>query len=290
MEKFIKRFFLFLAMVVVLNLLYLLVLMVFSPGLKKIYDISRFENQKFETIILGNSMALDALDAEYLTKNGMSTYNLSVAGDHVSTSLLLLEEYLKKNQKPKMVVVGLSSAIGKSYLNPVAFTNPEVEFFYHPNLWHNITNPPLLNFQWLAVDLLKIVLSKDHRNATMVLGQWKTKKVIPDQARLNYSNNTLVNYDDPYLARIIALCEEQNIKVVLVELPGSKDKRNALPFEKQYKINTKKLVTIYNLNNYHVSESIIDPSKDWLAADHLNQFGGEKITAFLFKEVFQKQK
>jgi hypothetical protein len=107
---------------------------------------------------------------------------------------------------------------------------------------------------------------------------------------LNYSNNTLVNYDDPYLARIIAFCEEQNIKVVMVELPGSKDKRNALPFEKQYKINTKKLVTIYNLNNYHVSESIIDPSKDWLAADHLNQFGGEKITAFLFKEVFQKQK
>jgi hypothetical protein len=124
----------------------------------------------------------------------------------------------------------------------------------------------------------------------MALGQWKTKKVIPDQARLNYSNNTLVNYDDPYLARIIAFCEEQNIKVVMVELPGSKDKRNALPFEKQYKINTKKLVTIYNLNNYHVSESIIDPSKDWLAADHLNQFGGEKITAFLFKEVFQKQK
>ena len=264
--------------------------MVFSPGLKKIYDISQFENQQFETIILGNSMALDALDAEYLTKNGMSTYNLSVAGDHVSTSLLLLEEYLKKNQKPKMVVVGLSSVIGKSYLNPVAFTNPEVDFFYHPNLWHNITNPPLLNFQWLAVDLLKIMLSKDHRNATMALGQWKTKKVIPDQARLNYSNNTLFNYDDPYLARIIALCEEQNIKVVLVELPGSKDKRNALPFDMQYKLNNKKLVTIYNLNNYEVSESIIDPSKDWLAADHLNQFGGEKITAFLFKEVFQKQK
>lgn len=290
MEKFIKRFFWFAVVVVFLNLSYLLLLLLFSPGLKKIYEISRFENQKFETIILGNSMALDAIDAEYLTKNGMSTYNLSVAGDHVSTSLMLLEDYLKNNNKPEMVVVGLSSAIGRSYLNPVAFTNPEVEFFYHPNLWSNIINPPLLNFQWLAIDLLKIVISKDHRNATMVLGQWKTKKIIQDQARLNYSNKNVINYHDPYLAKIIALCKQQNIKIVLTELPGSKDKRNSLPFEKEYIIGNEKLITIYNLNNFEVSESIIDASTDWLAPDHLNQFGGEKITAYLLKNVFQKQK
>ena len=87
MSNFFKKCFWFLAIVVVLNLLYLLVLLFFSPGFNKIYEISNFKNQNFETIVLGNSMALDGIDSDYLSKNGMSTYNLSVAGDHISTSL-----------------------------------------------------------------------------------------------------------------------------------------------------------------------------------------------------------
>ncbi|MBK8599653.1 MAG: hypothetical protein IPN80_03100 [Flavobacterium sp.] len=209
MKQFFRKLFWFLGIIVMLNVLYLLLLLGLSPGFKKIHEVSKFENKSFDVIVLGNSMALDGIDADYLTKNGLSTYNLSVAGDHVSTSLFLLEDYIKKNRKPKMVVVGLSSAIGKSYLNPVPFTNPEVEFFYHPNFISNLTNPPMLNFQWLAVDLLKIVLSKDHREAIMVLGQWKTKKVIPDGSVFKNINSKSIDYRDPYLLKIIALCQNK---------------------------------------------------------------------------------
>lgn len=288
MNKFLLKIGWFIGIVILLNVFYVLLLLQFSPGFKKISELSKFENQKFETIVIGNSMALDGIDAEYLTYKGIPTYNFAIAGCHVSTSLSLFENYLKKNKKPKMVLVGLSSAIGQAYLNPVPYTNPEVEFFIHPNLLSNLTNPPLLNFQWLAVDLLKILISKDHREAKMVLGQWKTKKVIPDQSRLNYLDNTSINYDNAYLNRIIALCEKHKIKLLFIELPGSKNKRNCLPFAKQYKLNNQNEIKIYNLNNYIISESIIDASSDWLSSDHLNQFGSKKLTDYVLKNVINQ--
>jgi hypothetical protein len=289
MKQFFRKLFWFLGIVVVLNLLYLLLLLSFSPGFKKIHEISKFENKSFDIIVLGNSMALDGIDAEYLTKNGLSAYNLSVAGDHVSTSLFLLEDYIKKNKNPKMVVVGLSSAIGKSYLNPVPFTNPEVEFFYHPNFISNLTNPPMLNFQWLAVDLVKIVISKDHREATMVLGQWKTKKVIPDGSVYKNTSSKSIEYRDPYLLEIIALCQKQGIKPIVIELPGSNGNQNSLPLKYVVKLKNGATQEVHNLNNNAVASKILNPATDWLAQDHLNQNGGTKITTYLLDQVLSKE-
>jgi hypothetical protein len=289
MKQFFRKLFWFLGIIVVLNLLYLILLLSLSPGFKKIHEVSKFENKSFDVIVLGNSMALDGIDAEYLTKNGLSTYNLSVAGDHVSTSLFLLEDYIKKNKNPKMVVVGLSSAIGKSYLNPVPFTNPEVEFFYHPNFVSNLTNPPMLNFQWLAVDLLKIVISKDHREATMVLGQWKTKKVIPDGSVYKNTNSKSIDYRDSYLLKIIELCQQQGIKPIIIELPGSNGNQNDLPLKYVVKLKNGANQEVYNLNNNEVASKILNPATDWLAHDHLNQYGGTKITTYLLDQVLSKE-
>lgn len=288
MVKFLKKCGLFLALLTLLNVIYLLILICYSPGFTKMYETSKFNNHNYEVLVLGNSMALDGIDAELLTENGMSAYNLSVAGDHISTSLFLLEEYLKFNEKPKIVVVGLSSAIGKSYLNPVPFTNPEVEFFYHPNWISNLSNPPMLNFQWLAVDLLKILISKDFRDANMVRGQWQTKKVIADNSVFKATNSIPVDYKDPYLMKLIILCESNGIQPVLTELPGSNSKRDNFPFEHSVELKNKTARTLYNLNNYEISSKILNASSDWLAPDHLNQSGGKKITKFLFQQILHK--
>ncbi|MBC7606935.1 MAG: hypothetical protein H7199_08265 [Burkholderiales bacterium] len=288
MDKFLRKCAFFLILLVLLNGIYLLVLGIFSPGFKKVYEISKFRNQSYKLLVLGNSMALDAIDAQYLSQRGLDSYNLAVAGDHVSTSLMLLEEYLQNNKKPEVVLIGLSSAIGQSYLNKVPFKNPEVEFFYHPNWKANITSPPLLNFQWLFVDLLKIIISKDHRNAQLVRGQWKTKKVIPDHSVFKEMTHKNTDYKDPYLSKIIGLCQKNGIKVILVELPGANSNRNSLPFTFQAKKASSGCITVYNLNSYEIASKIIDPEKDWLAPDHLNQFGGQKITKFLLEHIIKK--
>ena len=287
MRKFLRKCVLFLVLVIALNLIYLMLLLCFSPELKKINESYKFKGQNNEVLVFGNSMALDGIDSDYMTRKGMQTYNFSVAGTHISTSLIQLEEYLKYNRKPKIVLVGFSSSIGKAYLNDVPFTNPEIEFFYDANWIKNITNPPLLRFQWLSIELFKILISKDHRNARLIRGQWKTAKVVPDHSVFKSAVPQAPDYDNPYLYKIIELCEHQGIKLLLVELPGANDKRNELPFEHKAILRNNKEIKIYNLNNYEVSSKIINPSKDWLAADHLNQDGARKITAFLFNQCIQ---
>lgn len=289
MAQFLRKCGWFLVLLVALNVLYLALLLCFSPGFKKVYDIAFLKNQKYDLLVLGNSMALDGIDAAYLTKHGINSYNFAVAGDHVSTSLLLLETYLQNNPKPKTVLIGLSSSIGNSYLNKVPFTNPEVEFFYHPSLVSNITKPPLFNFQWLFVDFLKVIISKDHRKAQLIQGQWKTKKMIPDGSHFNQSNVTKLAYNDPYLAKITALCDANGIQVILTELPGSASNRNALPFTYTATLATGKTSVIYNLNSNDTASKILDPSKDWLAADHLNEYGAEKITNYLLNNVLRQK-
>lgn len=287
MKKFLIKCFVFLGIIVVLNVLYLLILLNYSPGFKKVYEVSNFQDKDYDLIVLGNSMALDGIDAGYISKQGIKTYNLAVAGNHVSTTLMLFENYLKSNQKPKMVVVGLSSAVGKSYLNPEPYPNPEVDFFYKNSLWQNIKNPPLLNFQWLAVDMAKILISKEHRNATMVNGQWRTEKVIPDNSRFNLNREAPKYYDNNYFVDLIKLCNENNIKVFVVEMTGSKSSQNNLALKKEYFISKSKKVIIYNLNNRKIASELINPQTDWLAPNHLNVFGAKKETQFIFKKIIK---
>ncbi len=288
MKQFIIKCTFFLGLVILINILYLIILVCFSPGFKKVYDISKIENKKYDLLVLGNSMALDGIDAEYLTSNNIKTYNFSVAGNHISTSLMILENYLKHNQKPKTVMLCLSSSIGNSYLNKIPFSNPEVDFFFKPSLKKNIVNPPLFNFQWLAIDLIKIIISKDHRNAKLVLGQWQTNKVIPDNSVYKQMDIKFLDYKNPYLNKIVDLCQKNAIKVLLVELPGSNKNRDQIPFYNKIPLLNNKKHLLYNLNNYSLSSEILDPKTDWLSPDHLNQSGAKKITKFLFeKEIFK---
>lgn len=287
MKKFLKKCLVFLGIVVIVNLLFLFLLLNFAPGFKKVYEMSKFQNKDFDLIVLGNSMALDGVDANYISEKGIKTYNLAVAGNHVPTTLKLFENYLEHNKKPKMVVVGLSSAVGKSYLNPVLYHNPEVDFFYQPNFWQNIKNPPMLNFQWLAIDMIKILLSKEHRNATMENGQWRTKKVIPDNSSFNPNRAAPKYYDNVYLHKLIKLCKKNNIKILLVEITGSKKSQNSVPFVKEYLVSKDEKITVYNLNNFKIASELINPQTDWLAPDHLNVFGATKETQFLYEKIIQ---
>lgn len=288
MSKFIKKCFLFLGIIVGLNGVYLLLLLKFSPGFNKIYNVSKFQNKDYELIALGNSMALDGIDAGYLNEKGIKAYNMAVAGNHISTTLMMFESYLKNNKAPKTVLIGLSSAVGRSYLNPVAYSNPEVDFFYKPSLWNNIKNPPLLNFQWLAVDMFKILISKEHREASMVEGQWRTQKVIPDYSVFNSANSKKVDYSNSDLSKLINICKERNITVVLVEMTGSNASRNEIPFiyEVQLADNSKNIV--YNLNNVIIGSKIINGQTDWLSKDHLNVFGAKQQTEFIYNEILKK--
>lgn len=287
MKRFLIKCLVFLGIVIGANILFLILLLQYVPGFNKVHEMSKFKDKDYDLIVLGNSMALDGIDASYISEQGIKSYNLSLGGIHISTTLELFENYLAHNNRPEMVVIGLSSAVGRSYLNPVAYHNPEVDFFYQPSLWKNITNPPLLNFQWLAIEMIKIIASKEHRNATMISGQWRTKKTIADNSSFDQNRAAPLYYDNVYFQRLLHICEEKNIKAIVVEMTGSKKTQNLVPFEKEFAISATKKIKVYNLNNRQIATELISPRTDWLSPDHLNIFGAAKETQFLFHKVIQ---
>lgn len=287
-KKYFKKCTLALLLFVVVNVIALAVLWAINPVVNKVYESSHFKNKHFDLLVFGNSMAMDALDCEYLSHKGIDSYNFATAGSHMSSSLIQLKEYLKNNQKPHTIIIGLPSATGKSLLNPVPYPNPLIDFFYTPTFESCALNPPPVNLRWLYVEMLKIVVSKDHRNSRIIKGQWKSPKTIADGSAFK-DNKTEFHYETESFQQFIAICKSQGIPVILIELPGSNENRNSFPYRYDVDLADHSQLKLYNLNNYEVSKNIIDPKTDWLAHDHLNQKGGEKLTAFVYENILKQE-
>ena len=281
MKKFILRCLLAAAIVIVMNVISLVILNYYSPSFKKVHESSGFKNKKYDLLVFGNSLAMDGVDTEYLTKNGIKSYNFAIGGCHVSSCVIQLNNYLKNNAKPKAILLVLSSSTGRSFLNRVTFVNPEIEFFFNPTLENTILNPPPVKFRWLFAELIKIVVSKDHRHSTVVQGQWRSPKIIPDTSIYKNTNTTVFNYQDPYLSQIVDMCEKNRIRVIVTEFPAANNLRNRLPYIYEAKTLNGKTMKVYNLNNYDISSGFIDSKNDWLAPNHFNQKGAVKISNYL---------
>jgi hypothetical protein len=114
MQKFHTKLLCFLAVVVVLDMLYLLLQLSFRRGFKEIYKVSGFEKQNFDVIIFGNSMELARIHYEDLSINGLSSDKLAVVYDNLSLSFFLSAAYGLVNQKLNMEIVRSLSVIEKS--------------------------------------------------------------------------------------------------------------------------------------------------------------------------------
>ncbi len=289
MKKFIQRCLAALAIVIIINAIALVVLLYLSPSFKKVNESSGFKNKNYELLVFGNSLAMDGVDTEYLTKRGFNSYNFAIGGCHISSCVIQLDHYLKNNKKPKAILLVLSSATGRSFLNKVTFVNPEIEFFFHPTFENSVLNPPAVKFRWLFAELIKIIVSKDHRHSTVVQGQWRSPKVIPDVSVYKNTSNTIFNYKDPYLSQLVERCDREGIKVIVTEYPAANDLRNRFPYV--YEVNTLngRKMKVYNLNNYDVSSEFIDSEKDWLAPNHMNKNGAVKITDYLVEHCLKEE-
>ncbi len=288
MKKFIKKCVLAVLILIVINVIAFFVLMAVNPMIKKVYESANFKNKKFDLLVFGNSMTVDGIDCEYLSQKGIDSYNLATNGSHMCSSLLQLKEYLKHNEKPKAVIIGLPSATGQSLLNKVPYPNPLVDFFYEPSLEHCILNPPPVNLRWLYVESLKILVSKAHRESEIVRGQWKSPKVIADDSTFK-DKKTEFQYDNADFQEFIKVCKTHGIQVIPIEMPGATENRNSFPYQYPIDLADRTQLKLYNLNNYDISKKIIDSKTDWLASDHLNQIGGRKLTAFVYDNILKNQ-
>jgi hypothetical protein len=185
-----------------------------------------------------------------------------------------------------VILLCLSSGIGAQYLNKYSYINPEIEYFYQYSWLDKVVNPPLYKFQWLFIELFKIIVSPEHRNAELILGQWKSSKTVFDNSVFEESRIQPTFYQNTYLNYFVNFCKKERIKLVIVEMPASIKNRN-LAQNKFIGNSYSNNFNVINLNNKQLADSLFSAKTDWLAPDHLNQIGAEKLTSYIFNVVLK---
>ncbi|MEM8907228.1 MAG: hypothetical protein AAGD05_05215 [Bacteroidota bacterium] len=237
--------------------------------------------------MIGNSLAMDGIDTEYLSEQGLSAYNLAIGGASIKTSGVQLSEYLAQaERKPKVVLLGLSSCIDQDFDH--SGINPIVDFTRnnHAYSWRDI---PMIRFRWLAIALLKKVVSPAHRDARVVAGQLKIKRRSVDRSNYSSKRPSIWSADSyrqsTMLNHVAQLCQSQDIPLIAIEMPGFKKTQNDIPLG-PYSIDP--AFQLYNFNNRHFCETFDAPT-DWLGDNHLNEQGARRFTEHLFEALSLQQ-
>lgn len=290
MQKFLIKSLIIVVLFLGLNVLYLQILKQTDWSLSKVSRIKQFENKDFDYIFLGASLTLDGIDAEYLVEQGINAYNFGTQGTSIRSSYIQLQHYLKNNQKPKVVILGIGSLSKsyKDYKHEFTISLP-YEYLYFDTEWR-FDNLPMVKFRGAAIENLKQLVSKEHREAEFVRGQLRIKKRVRDKSNYNTQLDSTIHVSDykgaSHLFKMDSLCKSRGIKFVVMEMPGFKKTQNLIPLgPHRLGDETHDTITLYNLNNKKLVSKLIDSNNDWLGNSHLNQYGARKLTAYLYENI-----
>ena len=285
MKKYLFKVACFIILFGVSNFIYLKLIQHFDWNFSKVMQIDSFENKKFDCLIIGNSLALDGFDMTQFKEAGIKAYNTAVAGATLKTNFIQLEKYLLKNKAPSLIILGLSSYRNTNFNSESVY--PAIDYLYGENSY-SYKNLPMIKFKWMGVELLKKIVSKDHRNATLLDGQLRTLKTVPDKTSYPkdmQSQIDLGRYEEAkYLAKIDSICLEHKIKLINIEMPAYQDRQNIAPIGPiEFLNHLGAKSAFYNLNNAEFCK-LFDPQTDWLGDSHLNLSGSQKFTNYLFEK------
>lgn len=271
----------FIIFFVLVNLIFLLLVSHTDWDYRKRTESLSFINPEFDLLVLGNSLALDGIDTELLTNNGIKSYNLAIGGSSPRTSYVQLKEYLEMyDHNPEYVILALGSYVSRldgSEIHPVVeFTMRDYRF--------RLKDIPIRKFKWLGLEFAKKILSSQHRKASLSYGQLKFEKTTHDNT---HSSNNELNISafisSEYIGEIARLCSEYHIRLFIIEMPGFTNTRNSsetgpylLDFSNGHQ------AWLYNFNSASFCE-LFNSEQDWIANSHLNVNGASRFTRELIK-------
>jgi hypothetical protein len=283
-KKFIFKVSVFISIFILINALYLALVAFTDWNFKKRIESLTFKDPSFDVLILGNSLAMDGFDTELMTSSGLKSYNLAIGGSSLKTSLVQLEEYIRKYRKaPQYIILGLGSYMtsteGETIHPIVEFTRCHFDF--------TKDDLPIVKFEWLGAEFAKKIISSAHRSAKLSYGQLKFKKKITDiTAPVDISFDSNYYKDSFYIGEIAAICHKYGIKMFLIEMPGFNNTRNNSeigPDEIIFKNGNRASLFNFNARDYC---KMFNPEEDWIGNSHLNASGAKKFTSSILKYLF----
>ena len=250
-------------------------------------QINKCYQPDYDLLILGASTTGDGVDAELLTEHGFKSYNMAIGGSTPQTSYIQLQEYLTNYaHKPEYIIFGVNSVMEKDFdrdgIHPIIELTMEDHKF-------RVEDIPISKFRWLAFEVFKRLVSKDHRNARLVQGQLRIEKTVKDISAYKDQYLDMQIFESSFwLEETARLCSENGIELLVVEMPGYRETQNlsgfgpyTIAYDGEFKAD------VYNFNSRQISKAF-DPDQDWIGNSHLNQQGAAKFTDMLIDSLFEE--
>ncbi len=266
------------------------------------------EDNSIDVLFLGSSQIMTAISpVQIYEKTGISSYNLGTEQQNMVLSYYLLKEALRF-QTPQIVFLDVFFLF--PYNDNPSPLNSSEEFVRKPidymkwsaNKWetirticsldtgHDMKNYlfPFLRFhsRWNDLTLEDFTyLLKDKTNP--LLGFSVTEEKEPQDFQGFEPEDPSLTEELPdtmelYFKKIVSLCQEKNITLVLIKTPRGDGSFEEIRHNTVAKLAEENELVFIDFNERSLLEEIgFDPENDYMDFSHINCYGAEKLTDYL---------
>ena len=264
-----------------------------DPNLAKIEEMMAFRGESFEALAIGDSTTLEGVNPEVLEeKLGIESYNLATGGQSPLESEMVLRHYLSRNEKPRLVLLGVNVNIDgyASAMNPSIYLglSPEHRAEYARKV-REVSAAPLDR----SYPLFNRVKAYRHRRAIehlikfAIQGEGRRPRFLRGHLALEVSSMPSlppvheVSDDSEELEGFLALCREEGIAVLAFEPPnhpgyssGSLGREEKLAWVVQRAADDPNL----EFRSFNDEGSLSYAKEEWVNLNHLNAAGARRFT------------
>lgn len=236
---------------------------------------------------------------------GITSYNLGTSNQTMSLAYYIIKEAFQY-QDIKTVVLDMDAA----FVNKNAPEGEYRKLFDNmkvgPTKWEALQNSdlevdnklsyifPIIRFhsRWTDLEKEDFSIAKKYDKSTSYKGMAMSNVVKPYIDTQGYMKDTgkieeISEENEKYIAKIVKLCQENNVKLLWVEIPSASSWSSARSK------GTQKLAEKYNIEfidmNYKLEGFEVDWARDTADnGNHLNVEGAEKVSKYIGKILKEK--
>jgi len=248
-----------------------------------------------QTLVMGDSHAFYGINPEYFNS---PTFNLSNISQSLLIDELLLEKHIANLPALKTVLINISYFTLSAKENDLE-SNWRKYFYYH-QMGVRAPSISLWNPQSYSMALIQrfeksmALVNKYHKYHTIInttplgYGKQDASNIVKDKEAISkliankHEDNSLdFRHNTARLERIVALCAQYGVQVVLVEMPVYPTYYDLLDTKKKEKIKSVlSALTLKNDNVFYLdlSTNPLFEKQDLRDADHLTNQGAKKCS------------
>ena len=278
------------------------------PTTSVVNGLYELEDDSIDVLFLGSSHVMTAVSPmQIYEETGITSYNLGTEQQSLFTSYYLLKEALQKNQNPQVVVLEIYFLFPHNITTPI---NSDEQFVrktfdsikWSPNKWEAVRNLCSLDDNHTMGNYLLPFLRYHSRWSELTLTDFtylfqdksnplKGFSVATEQTPSHFSGFTATEYTPSiqltdtmvlYFKKIVTLCNENNISLVLIKTPCGDGSFQSECHDIAQEIAAENGLVFIEFNEKSVfTESGLQADTDYLDTVHTNYYGAEKISHYL---------